>query len=743
MSNPVLTQVYAEVTSIPFAYGYQTSPPIAYQIVAEKFNDEAGSSVDGRFHSHSGTIESNDSVLRQDTYQNGTASRAGRPFSVVAGTWRSDWKSPYYDTFGMLLPDSTPGVTFDLLAASTTTTIETAEVWIGRGFPGVGDSTVYSSSNTYCYLELCAGQQYNYRVALEYGKAIRLDFSNDSSVTWNPVMVANGVLADKYLTAHADTVKIRIRPNAMTGELFVEIGNDAVLHHGGSKGITLTGKIRLNGKNGSCSFSYFPLRHKDVKITKAPAFLTPKPHGNAANARIVFNSLTPTSDNQYTSYQYQSDGQTFQYQVNATLPDAGEGQGSAEPSRLSDATLLVDEVWSYQIDGDFSAPVVSSLRVIDTQILQVWDDNARALITSGRLILNNYDNRYYGAFGNFAVAIRGQIGDCFGNAFPPTSLTYGICGAGEEGIGFYDAREVKLISLPFTDKRTMMQVALNTEIIFDGWCLFSAVRWIARAGNIHPNFLTYIPYYPDGPAGADCPYPILARGTGNNPRYRYTPQWLCWDVLLSFVQDSGYPVSLGLSIPYYTGFDSIGNLRFEVYDPLANAPLVVYDDTAVGVSADGSILPLVGALEVSNSTAQLRSEINFQGLDGITFELLQYHRETSLAVRQAIGYRDPWLERNARYGSRESLTAIGDTGVSVASLPSQVVTFESVYAPWVQAGQSILISSSVQGLGEFVITSINSHVGSDTTGRNGRRRATSTLQARSINSYPTANGVLF
>lgn len=734
----VYTATQSTAADIPFAYGYLASEPIAWNVAVEQANDDSESQLDGRFLKQKGYAVGHDTPLKQDTFLNGTPGLSGRDFVAVQNTWHNQ-KSPYYDNWMLFMPNSTLGQAWEVVSSSTTAGIEAAEIIVHRGFPGVGGvQSDYTPANTNFYLHLAYNQApyADVRIAGEFGKAIRLDVSPDGSgPVWKPVMSANRYITERFLQDNDDTARFRVWYDKKTTEFWCEVGQD-LLHY--VLGRSSPGNIRFVGKNGHAGLEYYPVRSQPVTMTKGQTPLVPDVHSNVASARVVINGLSETPEGQNTSYSVETDGLNFGFSVSASLPDAGEGQGSADASVLSDATLLVDEVYTDRIPGDFSLPYLNRLPVVCTEEHQFWDDTNRCLLTSGTQTLNNNDFAISGAFGNVAISINAALIDSQKGSSGYFRRCTGVAGAGEQGIGIIRDDPLRVVRLPFTDKRILMMVALGQEVIFDRWCLYSAVRWIARACNIQSKYLKKIPYWPDGPAGPDCPYPVLGSGTGNNPKYRFTPEISGWSVLLYLASDAGFPISPGLSLPYFTGFDNLGDLRFEPYDPQASLPQVFYSSDPNDIGGAGS-LPILGKLEIQNRTSQMRSGVTVQGLDPLYFRLAQVHLATSVAVRKAIGYRHPWLQRSARYGS--NIVDIATTSVSAASRPSQIVTFPTVFAPWVQAGGTCIVADPKLGIGVFTIIGIESRWGC--VPMRGEREASSVITARNVTAYPTANGILF
>lgn len=746
------TQGVSIITDIPSAKGYLISPDVAMSVVTEVTNDETGSSIEGRFHPSKGYAAGVGTPLRRDTYLTGTSGRTGRAFNVVSGNWKTDSKGTL-DVYRISMPDSTPGVAWEVVSATTTPTIESANVVLRRGFTPVGSSAVYNKANSYCYLHLAYGNRYDWRLAIEYGQPFRLDATSDGGATWNLGTAIFSRLGntERFLAAHNSEIPIRFEADRATGELWVEIGDGHWIsdrfetsHLGADPDQLLPnpGKLRLVGKNGWVTFEYYPLRHAPVTVSKNTPLKLASPHANAANAQVVVNALRPGGSTQTVTSNIQTDGQTFTWDATASLPDAGEGEGSEEAPILSDATLLIEGVWGDHVPGDESIPQQAVLRQVHMERTQTFDDATRQKTTSGQLIVQNADGLYTGVFGNMAIDV--YAGDPAGGAYQ--QICSGIAGVGEEGISFLRADPTRLMMVPFTDCRVVMQVPLLSEVILDGWCLYSAVRWLCRAGNRHPRFLVTIPYWPDGPAGPDCPHPILASGTGNNAKYKFTPELDPWYLLGLIVQDTGLPISDGVSLPFYMGDTSDGQFHFEAFDPLANPPVALFTSNFAAYGGAPNVYPILNQLMVHNSTAQLRSEVNLQGLNAITYELMQYHNETSTAVRKALGYRYGHLERRAQFATPEYIQAVGDVDTAISSLPSQVVDFTSFYIPGLEASMTILVEDvrALGRMGLFVITGLHDRSGQKSLdGSSGHRENQSTIVARNVEAYPSQYGYIF
>jgi hypothetical protein len=194
-----------------------------------------------------------------------------------------------------------------------------------------------------------------------------------------------------------------------------------------------------------------------------------------------------------------------------------------------------------------------------------------------------------------------------------------------------------------------------------------------------------------------------------------------------------YDPATGYSIPYYMGFLADRQFCFEVYDPGTLTPSISYSDyDATGVGQ------IIGELHVYNSVAQMRSDVDFQGYDSQTYEMLTAHLTLPSPVLNALGMRIPWFERNPRYDDGYIETAI-EIAAQIAARPQQVVRFKAPFNTWVTAGQKILVSErkSLGGTGEFVIIDLRSRYGMRSSfGNDGYRDAYSIVTARSAQEYP-------
>lgn len=777
------------LSDIPASHMWLHQKPVAWPSTAIQWNAEGGSSYDGgRFIDDKGQLEGHGVPLRQDTYLSTGSSgpRTGRAFRPIAGLWRDNYASGQYSTYGLEQPtfaespyqywDDTLGqyVTVDrweVQSEESTDAIEACEIVLRRSFPpatatssegiqiGSG-SSAHNRQNTYTYLYFAwqgtsAGETdpenvgpdpdpdtpfQDYRIALEYGQPIRLDYTTDGWVTYQPVSVARDLgSVERYLKTHNNEIRITVKPDFEDGTFHVEIGDGYWLRHAPDESIVANllgrvpasnaellpfpGNLRLLGRNGWCTFEYYPHRHQALGIIKSKRSMD-MPIPNAKNAYLVGNALTRTHPDQTMFANIDTDGQTFQWQVEASLPDAGEGFGSALPPRVTDVTLIVPPVWTNSVDGYFDSHI-DYVAGIQVQEIKVFDDATRTFSTSALITANNQNYDYTGTFGNRAISLYASSD---GATFYPR--LNGVAGAGEQGFSLYHKDPVRLLAIPCHDAAIKMQTPLCDEFIADGWALPSAVRFLGEKGNIHPMWMQTIPYWPYGPADAGCPYEVLPRGTGRSPKFRFGPELSVWQCLQMLVQQSGKVINPFTQTvwPYYMGFTNEGQFLFEPYNPLVAPPVIHYQDE------DPTGIGQIQEITVYNSVAQMRTGLDFQGLDAWTYELLWKHVEMPPQVLKAIGFRYDWLDRSPQYASQEYLDKITAVAAQHASLPSQVVRLKVPFQPWVNAGDLVVISDRVTlgGTGTYYVIEIQSTYGlADVTGRSGKQEACSYVTCRS------------
>lgn len=694
-------EVDATVALMTDIYDFQILPTIFWHtfaidnIVSHK--DAVGGSEGAgkaRANKATGDIEGQAIIIPQDTYISGTAGRTGRAFTVVQGTAKDDVKSIITDKYKILFPDSTFGATHELLDVNAVTRIMHTRVIIGKGPPPPGGAS--TAANTYFILELSENDSPNYRIIGEYGQPFRIEYRGpQTGGLWYPYIVCSDVPdTETYFEAHNRELVINIKPDISRGTVCFQIGNHPVWYkHGPERPIVIDNpnavpvilgreKYRFIAKNGWASLETYPLRHSNPTIKAGKKQFAPG-HTGIANAQVVPNLLGDQSDNQTFSKSVTQDADGFiQFDVNMQRPDAGEGYGSLDPPRFSDALLIVPGLYSIaSFTNNIPDPY---LRVVAYKGMQVWDDVMRLGYTNGKLWVNNKDGYYYGMGGsNYAVNIITT------NGHVTHQQMRGIMGHGPEGIHFSERGSELLVQANVSDRHWVVQdCQLDYELVLDGFHLFSAVHELLKAGNISPLWLQFIPHYGYPPYNLTGIHPILGKGTGTNPKYRFLPGTSPLSAILELIQDEGIiDFTTGASIPYMLSFDVNGFPHLEAYNPKTLFPKAHFSTVPTWDFAQA----IHGELSVYTSVEDIRTAVTVQGLDAFTNELLQDQRELWWNY-SIVGYRKAVLERGARYASQAFVKKIGDILSYVASLPSEIYRFMTIHNPHIFAGDVINIT---------------------------------------------------
>ncbi len=451
-------QAVATLRPIPEVCGYLAAPPVSYPTLASDWNLDPYTDIDGRYIERNlGQVQGVMLPKLQDTYISGSSGRTGRAFNVISGTWKDDFVDPLHDVYGLLMPDSTPDVTWEVRSAAITTGIEAADVVIRRGIPPAGDSAARTQSGYNCYLELAfnASDNTGYRLAFEWGRPIRLDATLDNGATWSTVAIARSLgNLERYLAAHAGLLRLRILPDAAQGRLTVEIGDEAVLVHSRpTLDLPGPGNLRLYGINGSIRFCYFPLRSQPLTVSST--IDTAQFQQNASAGFLSFNGLASQPAGQTVTYDLSSDGTTFTWQATGSTPDAGDGMGGTDAPVLANATLIVPAVWTDGVDliPDLIGAVELPIRSVEE--VQFFDDATRTLTSSALLTVDNQYGRFTASYGNRSIQISAS------NGGPYYARFLGIAGDGLEGIDLSTTAGLSLgrMTLPCRGSEAKMQHA--------------------------------------------------------------------------------------------------------------------------------------------------------------------------------------------------------------------------------------------------------------------------------------------
>lgn len=730
--------------------GYVEAPLLVWSTAAEEIENSSGSSIEGRYHAGHGSAGGSALAKAQDTTL-ASGRNTGTTFTAVTGAANtSDNSTSRAFTYRLLFDNASAGQSWDWVQSTTNDLLPNEEIVLRRGPQPNG--VVTTATNFYAYLHLnYQGINGDYRIPFVTGLPICLQYAADGT-TFRTVDTCQQVgNPDRWFDSHGDNAYLIIKPFYEDNLLSVELAGGGMLVHGipsaayapdptvGSN-LPYGGKIRWTGLNGWTSLEVYPMRHQPVTVTKSnrryggiAGQTNQKIHAGMAAAVIVSGSRSNLPAAQTLDYDITTDGQNFAYSATATQPDAGDGLGSEDAPRLAETVAIIPTVWTFDGDGD-----LSTLQAEMVDEVQTWNDQARCLTTAGRISSNNYNRVNDGAVGRTALFLSASNDG--GATF--WARCRGVFGVSDAGLQYDDTDVRHEFSAPFQDfsvKMSGTDTCLSVELIVDGWCLWSAVRALCELGNIHPQYLTYIPFYlppgttsdaPYGPAGEDCPYYILPRGTGLNPKFRFTPEMSAWSCLQMLVQELGEPdPNTGRIIPYYMGFDFNGQFHFEPYDPFVLDPVILYSDVLSG--SDPGTARMHNAFHITSSVEQMRTDIVFEGLNAYTNELDYVHIPQPDSIAKVKGYRSAWVERNARWGTQEYLERVANVAAVQSAIPDQLLQFQTFFIPYVNAGDVCLVNRLGQ-TSPYVVTQLRSRYG---VLPNGYGVCESTVIARSIYDF--------
>lgn len=698
MATRYFPQGLVEVGGMPAQYGYPAEPPLAWMVTAEQLNRESGHSIEeGRFHPETGAIHGVAEFARTDTYIDGTAGRSGIAFDVIegAGVWKDDYKDPIHNTYGLLLPDSAPGTVYEVVSTDAFSYgIPNCEILLRRGFPGVSsDDDDYKRAACYTYLTFGYGNVYQYRLAFRYGWPMALEFSKDSGSSWFlPQMARNIGSLESYLAAHNYQIRLKVGMDRTNEVLRVEIGNGNVLRWGLPRDLTgemrRGGKVRLESENGWLTFNMWPARNKNIVASVRPRHQG-RPITTLSDVRFAVNATGVTPENQTTNVTInpESDG-SLSMQIEASNEDAGDGLGSEEPPVFSDVMAITPGRWTLDVDGlpDFrTASGFYKQRVEES----FFNPVTRMFRQRARVCLSNGDGSLSDLVGDLACRVYASNGSGY---YP--RLT-GI--ARNPALSRMDP--YRLYWMDVRDKCELLEKDIGQEILLDRWCVFSAVRFVAEVCGVHPRFLWRIPFYPYGPAGYDCPYPILGAGVGNNPKHGYLPNVPGLAIILELVQDMNLkdPIS-GRVIPYYTGFDILGDMVFEPIDHFSVLPKWAFSD--LDPSGQGQI---TGQIDWQFSTDNVRTDIIKQGMDPWTNDLLHTQRQVSVQARRMRGTRVVDFDRSARHFSLEQMEEASNVQAVNYSIPELTGAFRAPAQENLHAGDLVYVNDYFHGIADWFV----------------------------------------
>lgn len=714
---PAYTPVsFVTMMPIPDVDSYLVAPPMVFTSLADRINTEPQSYFTGRYIPTDGRIDGYaDTLLRGNVLDESGSSSPATKWVVEKGeNWTDEWRPGNGTVRGLLFHDGSIGQ--EIAAYIEAPEKEDYRLLIHRGFPptpregynineGVfvpAEEDTSRPDRTYLHIEIAEG----YRLSLQNGRPLTLEklYSPLPSsgvvapALWRPVASAKQLgNSQEYLARNGFQIPLRVS-FLEKGGIEVEVGDGNYLRAVSSTPVRP--KVRIEGRNGWVGVLYQPVRYPRLVVggsSSLPASPERVERGLAGSFAVA--------DGQYDRIELNTaiDAETGRLRWEATLEneeDTPDGIGSQKRISLNSVSVVLPAEWTDTPFGfiDLTGPGLVQFHPTLVSEVQRLDPIRRVLTSEARVVVNNPRFFFTGTFGRMAANLTAS------NGGPYFQRIRGIAGIG--GYQFHRNDPQNTVEFTIRDRSVVMQKPIGQEVIFDGWSLWSVVRFLATCGNIHPRYQVYLPLYvppgatvndPYGPAGEDMPewsY-ALPRGTGLNPRFRYMPDATCWDILQSLVVDmvelgSALPSPIGIgsggyvyprrAVPYYMGFDPMGYFHFEPIDFAARPVKYTF-----------STSDYIESIQVLQSADEMRSEIIFQGIDAQTNELLHAYRPMDDLTRYLVGYRDEWIERSARYASENYLRWAMEAAAFQLALPQQVFTITLPFIPDLYAGDVIAV----------------------------------------------------
>lgn len=715
---------------IPQIDGLQETSPIWYHGWASTFNAGPDALTNTRYIEPIGEVWGAATPALQDTYLTGTGSRTGTAFTATTGTFKDDYRAPWSDRYGIQQPDGTLAA-WALTETTPGDALSHRLVIIEMGLAPASNAAAHDPAETYAYLELAHGALSNYRLVFEWSQPIRLEFTFEDDDDWKPIAIARDLgSVEDYLAHHDSRIKIGIHPDPLSGRIIIEIGDGHWLKGPVPRPSTPdfldeVGSLpslecyQWSGAYRWSNIEVYPLTFANPSLETRPRHFGSGKLANLGSAQVLSNFAARSDPAQTLTMTPSADSNgNLSYTAEFGLED------NSTPPRFSDVIISIPSNWTYNGSG-ITLPQ-SQLSRRKVRLLEVWDDATRMGMSAGRLLSDNSNQTYSGAFGNYALNLG------MGNGLGYGQMMRGIIGGDPEGIKLSRHDPHRFVEFPLRDFWAKLgTVSLNQEVTLDGLCIYTAVRLLLDIGQVNPEvFGLTIPstgFPPIGGYPAGFPHYILGKGSGTNPKYRYPPNMTVLAVLQDLIQDSGDPFT---GYPHYMWFDVDGQFHWEPYYPQNQFVAQYYSDTdATGYGA-------IYDIHTYNSVADLRTGITVQGQDALAYDLLQYSLPLPGNIG-AVGYQIWSTERKASYASPAYIRRIAEIMAIQASKPSQIVRMLVPFWPHVHAGMTVGIQESVAlgRAGLFTVMEIDSTVGYDVPYRGERsNHCESWITARAIES---------
>ncbi len=721
-----------QVYNMPQTDGFQTTPPICWSGVAPVMEKEPGTGTDGRYHDHHGEFHgSHDRDMQNTSIAGSGVATPTRTFTVTSGTVSDKFNTPKYGTYALFVPSAKPGDGWDVKDSAVYSTKGLTDQFIvlRRGIAPVGTSS--SPTSILMGLEFAYGNSPNYRLNFNWGSPISLDYFDQAQAAWiNGVDTLKGIGFTESVFAQNDsTITITARFDRSRQIASFEINDGLFLKHSkrppalnGPLGLSTANaciplpqneRYRWYGTNGWAQMSVFPLSHHPLNVIKSSVAYKDMTI-DLSKAVVTTNSLGRQTEGEVvTTVPSVDDNGNLSLSMTVTNGD------KTEPATLSDFFFYVPATWEFPSPGSGTVPTYIEPPIVHVSEASVYDEVNRIVTRNAHLVINNSSLAFSGSFGDFAAVLSGD------NGYTSAVRCRGMITGGFKSYG--DAAS-SYVSCDLYSNDVKLKQPIGQEVIVDGWCLYSAIHLALDLGQIHPQFRQSIPFWPYGPVKSsdNCPYPILPKGTGNNPKMRFMPEAECITMLLELVKDGLPDPNTGAVVPFVTGTDPMGNWFLSQFDPRNMSPTAYFTDD------DPTGYRMIQDIVVIDSTEDMRTQIDLQGQDPVTGELLILHQPLPWNF-QILGRQVRYFERAGRWCSPQYLAAIAESTSILASIPSQTVVIQVPYDPTINVADKVYISErrKLRRSGEFIVTHMQAHHGlADQLGHSGYQDCVMTLTCR-------------
>jgi hypothetical protein len=452
----------------------------------------------------------------------------------------------------------------------------------------------------------------------------------DSSALWSNSGRAVNILVLVFQPQNAIVIDI----DGGSDRLILQAPNQTANVSGGEvsytqgPGITTPdGRIKVTGKNGSCSLQVFTLGFAAAGSITSGSIQLPfvyQGNGKVSSPGIILPDTTAVA---YAVNVISDSGTYINYSLALSAP-AVYGALSDRTPGVSQLTLTIPPT------GDYTpgAGAVSILTETDMSEVQIhrWleyhqtPDNSFSVYPRCQVGIN-FNNTLGeflgGTFGrHWAVRLSTALQlfnvdtGQYEQVTPWYAQTTGWIGM---STNVWQADPERKFDGVIEDRTWPLRTTpCGAMPYFDGWCWHSAIAFLALAGGILPDFIDPAFFSCDfGPNPPNCPHFKLPVGTGLNPRVYFQADRPYWDAIMEIAGmvhgvigftegDDTTPATL-TAMPYYPGVTMTPN----------RGTITVYD---YDYGEPGWLMTFLGSLKVGIDTADRRTGVALFGIDPAT-----------------------------------------------------------------------------------------------------------------------------